>query len=215
MLSKGEEMVLYNYIREHYKEAEPIFFSDLEREDITRSALNQQLKKLCDKGLLEKYDVGVYFIPKKTLLNSTIGPNADMVARYRFISKGNNIDGFYGGNSFANQIGISTQVPQVVEIVSNNTNSSDREVRIGNRRFYVKKPIVQITKENVYVLQMLELLKNLDAYLDYSYEEAREKFAEYISFHGIKRSDVDMYIRKYPVATFKYYYELGLDHVLA
>ena len=208
-------MVLYNYIREHYKEAEPIFFSDLEREDITRSALNQQLKKLCDKGLLEKYDVGVYFIPKKTLLNSTIGPNADMVARYRFISKGNNIDGFYGGNSFANQIGISTQVPQVVEIVSNNTNSSDREVRIGNRRFYVKKPIVQITKENVYVLQMLELLKNLDAYLDYSYEEAREKFAEYISFHGIKRSDVDMYIRKYPVATFKYYYELGLDHVLA
>ena len=208
-------MVLYNYIREHYKEAEPIFFSDLEREDITRSALNQQLKKLCDKGLLEKYDVGVYFIPKKTLLNSTIGPNADMVARYRFISKGNNIDGFYGGNSFANQIGISTQVPQVIEIVSNNTNSSDREVRIGNRRFYVKKPIVQITKENVYVLQMLELLKNLDAYLDYSYEEAREKFAEYISFHGIKRSDVDMYIRKYPVATFKYYYELGLDYVLA
>ena len=208
-------MVLYNYIREHYKEAEPIFCSDLEREDITRSALNQQLKKLCDKGLLEKYDVGVYFIPKKTLLNSTIGPNADMVARYRFISKGNNIDGFYGGNSFANQIGISTQVPQVVEIVSNNTNSSDREVRIGNRRFYVKKPIVQITKENVYVLQMLELLKNLDAYLDYSYEEAREKFAEYISFHGIKRSDVDMYIRKYPVATFKYYYELGLDYVLA
>ncbi|MGN0394519.1 MAG: hypothetical protein ACI4EF_04090, partial [Coprococcus sp.] len=37
------------------------------------------------------------------------------VARYRFISKGDNIDGFYGGNSFANQIGITTQVPRVVE----------------------------------------------------------------------------------------------------
>ena len=207
--------MLYDYIKEHYKEAEPIFFSDLEREDITKSALNQQLKKLCDKGLLQKYDIGVYFIPKKSLLNSTIGPNADMVARYRFISRGNNVDGFYGGNSFANQIGITTQVPRVVEIVSNNTNSSDREVRIGNRRFYVRKPIVQITKENVYVLQMLELLKNLDAYLDYSYEEAREKFAEYISIHGITRDDVDLYIRKYPVVTFKYYYELGLDHVLA
>ena len=207
--------MLYNYIKEHYKEAEPIFFSDLEREDITRSALNQQLKKLCEKDLLQKYDTGVYFIPKKTLLNSTIGPNADMVARYRFISKGDNIDGFYGGNSFANQIGITTQVPRVVEIVSNNTNSSDREVRIGNRRFYVRKPIVQITKENVYVLQMLELLKNLDAYLDYSYVEAREKFAEYISIHGITRSDVDLYIRKYPMSTFKYYYELELDYVLA
>lgn len=101
------------------------------------------------------------------------------------------VDGFYGGNSFANQIGITTQVPRAVEIVSNNTNSSDREVRIGNRRFYVRKPIVQITKENVDVLQMLELLKNLDAYLDHSYDEVREKFAEYISIHGIKRSDVD------------------------
>ena len=62
---------------------------------------------------------------------------------------------------------------------------------------------------------MLELLKNLDAYLDYSYVEAREKFAEYISIHGITRSDVDLYIRKYPMSTFKYYYELELDHVLA
>lgn len=207
--------MLYDYIKKNYKEAEPIFFSDLEREDMTKSALSQQLKKLCEKGLLMKYDTGVYYIPKMTLLHSVVGPNADMVARYRFISKGDNIDGFYGGNSFANQIGITSQVPRMVEIVSNNTNSSDREVRIGNRRFYVRKPIVQITKENVYVLQMLELLKNLDAYLDYSYEEAKEKFAEYISVHGIKRSDVDCYIRKYPMSTFKYYYELELDHVLA
>ena len=207
--------MLYNYIKEHYKEAEPIFFSDLAIEDITKSALNQQLKKLCDKGLLQKYDTGVYFMPRQTTLKSAIGPNADIVARYRFISRGDNIDGFYSGNSFANQIGITTQVPRVIEIVSNNTNSSDREVRIGNRKFYIRKPIVPITNENVYVLQMLELLKNLDAYLDYSYEEARERFADYISIHEIKRSDVDLYIRKYPLSTFKYYYELGLDYVLA
>ena len=103
-----------------------------------------------------------------------------MVARYRFISKGDNVDGFYAGNTFANQIVISTQVPYVIEIVSNNV-STDGEVLIGNRRFCVKKPVVPITRENVYVLQMLELLKNLDAYLDCTYEEAREKFAEYIS----------------------------------
>ena len=58
--------------------------------------------------------------------------------------------------------------------------SDDGEVLIGNRRFYIRKPIVPITKENVYILQMLELLVKLDAYLDCSYEENREKFAEYI-----------------------------------
>lgn len=53
--------MLYDYIIENYKEAEPIFFSDLKIEDITKSALNQQLKKLCDKGLIMKYDTGVYY----------------------------------------------------------------------------------------------------------------------------------------------------------
>lgn len=207
--------MLYDYIIKNYKEAEPIFFSDLEIEGITKSALNQQLKTLCKNGLLEKYDIGVYFRPKKSLLKSSIGPNADMVARYRFISKGDNIDGFYAGNSFANQLGITTQVPRVVEIVSNNTNSAAREIAIGNRRFYVRRPVVTITKDNVYVLQMLELLRNLDAYLDDSYADAKVKFSSYIDLHGIKRADVDIYIREFPGIIFKYYYELELDHVLA
>ena len=69
--------------------------------------------------------------------------------------------------------------------------------------------------ENVYVLQMLELLKILMHILIIHIREAKEKFAVYISAHGIKRADVDYYIRKYPLATFKYYYELELDHVLA
>lgn len=205
--------MLYNYIKTHYKQAEPIFLSDLLRTNITEPDLNQQLKELCEKGLLQQYDAEVYFIPKKTMLNSMVGPNADMVARYRFISKGDNVDGFYAGNTFANQIGISTQVPYVIEIVSNNV-STDGEVLIGNRRFCVKKPVVPITRENVYVLQMLELLKNLDAYLDCTYEEAREKFAEYISVCEITKSDVEMYIKEYPESTLKYYYKLELDKAL-
>ena len=205
--------MLYEFIKDHYEEVEPIFFSDLLHDDIIDSTLNQQLKELCEKGLLQQYDEEVYFIPKKSKLNLTVGPNADMVARYRFISKGNNVDGFYSGNTFANQIGISTQVPQVIEIVSNNV-SDDGEVLIGNRRFDIRKPVVPITKENVRVLQMLELLVKLDAYLDYTYEEAREKFTEYISVYGITKNDVELYIKEYPESTLENYYELGLDRVL-
>lgn len=213
-IAKGESAMLYNYIKEHYKEAEPIFLSDLLRTNITEPDLKQQLKELCEKGLLQQYDDEVYFIPKKTSLNSTVGLNADMVARYRFISKGDNIDGFYAGNTFANQLGISTQVPYVIEIVSNNVSVAG-EVLIGNRRFCVRKPVVPITKENVYVLQMLDILVNLDVYLDYTYEEAREKFAEYISVYGITKNDVELYIKEYPESTLKYYYELELDKLLA
>ena len=206
--------MLYNYIKEHYKEAEPIFLADLLRTNITELDLNQQLKELCEKGLLQQFDEEVYFIPKKSKLNLAVGPNADMVARYRFISKGDNVDGFYAGNTFANQIVISVQVPYVIEIVSNNV-LDDGEVLIGNRRFVVRKPVVPITKENVHVLQMLELLAKLDAYLDCSYEEARDKFAEYISVCRITKSDVDLYITKYPLSTFEGFCKLELDKILA
>lgn len=207
--------MLKEYIYEHYKEAEPIFFSDLESLCATKPALSQQLKRLCNKGLLVKYDTGVYFIPKITKLNSVVGPSADVVAKYRFISKCDDIvDGFYSGNTFANRLGISMQVPQIIEIVSNNSSSSDREVIIGGRRFYIRRSKIKITKANVAVLQMLDILKNLDTYLDYSYRTAKERFYDYIRVNNIRRRDVDMYIREFPLSTFRYYFELELDSVL-
>jgi hypothetical protein len=207
--------MLYDYIVDTYKEGEPIFFADLMIEDISKSAVSQQLKTLCKYGKLAKYENGVYYIPKKSRLKSSVGPSADMVAKYRFIQRGDQIEGFYAGNTFANQLGITTQVPRIVEIASNNTNSAPREITIGNRRFLVKKPVAVVTAENVYALQMLDLLKDLDIYLDYSYEVAKEKFAEYIGIHRISRADIDRYIREYPSIIFKYYYELELDHVFA
>lgn len=131
--------MLYDYLIENYKVAEPIFFSDIEIEGITRSAINQQLKKLCDEEKLMKYENGVYYLPKKSRLSGAVGINADMVAKYKYIARRGKVDGFYSGNAFANQIGISTQVPNKVEIVSNNIAAKVREISIGKRKFIVRK----------------------------------------------------------------------------
>ena len=48
--------MLYEFLKDNYKEAEPIFFSDIVIKGITKSAVNQQLKKLCDEGKLQKYE---------------------------------------------------------------------------------------------------------------------------------------------------------------
>lgn len=125
--------MLYEFLKNNYKEAEPIFFSDIVIEGITKSAVNQQLKKLCDEGKLQKYENGIYYLPKKSRLKTNVGVNADMVARYKYVSRGGKVDGFYSGNTFANQLGISTQVPNKVEIVSNNMAAKVREVPIETR----------------------------------------------------------------------------------
>ena len=57
--------------------------------------------------------------------------------------------------------------------------------------------------------------KNLDMYLDESYDVAHDKVSQFVQIHGITKNDVDSYIREFPIAIFKYYYELRLDDVFA
>ena len=72
--------MLYEFLKDNYKEAEPIFFSDIVIKGITKSAVNQQLKKLCDEGKLQKYENGIYYLPKKSRLKTNVGVNADTVS---------------------------------------------------------------------------------------------------------------------------------------
>lgn len=207
--------MLIDEIKKQYKEAEPIFVNDLKTDDISRPALTQQLGTLCRNHVIEKYDNGIYFIPKKSRLQNAAGPTADTVARYKYVSDGKTVKGFYSGYTFANQLGITTQVPVKVEIVSNNTSAIVREVMIGKQKFIVRKPAVEINEDNVYVLQLLDILKDFDKYSEESYETAREKVREFIKAHGIKKENIDKYIRSYPASVFRYYYELEMENVFA
>lgn len=207
--------MVYDYIIENYKEMEPIFISDIRPNSVSRSAIVQQINTLCKNGILQKYDKGIYYIPKKSRLNITLGPNADIVARYKYVSNGKIVNGFYSGHTFANQIGLSAQVPNVVEIVSNNSSAKYRNVEIGARHFVIRRSLLPINSDNVYVLQLLELLKNIDAYIDTDFADAKPKIYKFIKDHNITKHAIDQYIRNYPMSVFKNYYEMELEHVLA
>lgn len=207
--------MLFEYLKEHYKEAEPIFLDDIHLNGIRRDNFLQQVKTLADTGKIKRYEKGIYYIPKKTRFRSAAGPSSEVLARYKYISRGLDIYGYYSGGTFANMIGISMQVPMKKEITSNHTAAIVREVTIGNQPFIIRKTIIKICEKNVKVLQLLELLKNLNNYLDIDCDEAREKLKYYLLENRITKDDVDKYIRAFPDSTFRYYYEMRLDHVLA
>lgn len=207
--------MLFEYLREHYEDAEPIFLDDIHLDGMRRDNFRQQIKTLADAGKIVRYEKGIYYIPKQTRFSSAAGPSPETVARYKYISRGGKTDGYYSGGTFANIVGISMQVPMKKEIVSNNIAAIVREVSIGKQSFIVRKTNVPISRDNVIVLQLLELLKNLDSYLDTDYDEARETLKNYSLTNHITRADIDRYIRRYPDSTFRYYYEMRLDYVLA
>lgn len=207
--------MLLDYLKKNYKDGEPIFFDDIHIDGIQRNTLRQQIKALADAGKITRYEKGIYYIPKITRFKSSAGPSPEMVASYKYISRGGRTDGYYSGSTFANLIGLSMQVPMKKEIVSNNIAAIVREINIGNQTFIVRQAHIPVSGDNAKVLQFLDLLKNLIAYIDGDLNDVREKLKNYADANHITREDIDKYIRQYPDSTFRYYYEMRLDDVLA
>lgn len=206
--------MLYQYLVEKYKPNEPIFVSDINL-PISDGNLRQMFKNLCDDGLVKRFDTGVYYIPKESRLKGGVPLGADTVAKAKYISRNGNIDGYYAGYTFANQLGLTVQAPYVTEIVSNNASARVREIKMKGKRIVLRKSRTKITKENCRVLQFLDLLKDIDTYIDCSAEDASERLMNYIRTESITRNDIDKYISQFPVKVYKNMYEMRLYNVFA
>ena len=206
--------MLYEYLLENYKANEPIFVSDIEM-PVTDGNLRQMFKTLCDTGKIKRFDTGIYYIPKASVLKGGVPLAADEVAVAKYIIRKGKVDGFYSGYTFANQLGISTQVPYVKEIVSNNASTRVKEVNVRNKKILLRRARTEITNENYVVLQLLELLKDLEQYYDISFENVCERLKKYVKTENIKKADVDKYIGDFPDKIYKNIYRTGLYNVFA
>ena len=206
--------MLLEYLQKNYKVNEPIFVSDIDL-PVTDTNLRQMFKVLCDNGQIYRYDTGIYYMKGASRLKGGVSLSASDVARYKYISRNNRIDGYYSGYTFANQLGLTAQVPYTIEIVSNQASAKCREVSVKNQRIMLRKPRTKITKENYSVLQLLDLLKDLEQYVDDDMSVAAEIIGAYIKACGIRRTEVDEYIVLFPDRVYKYIYKTRLYNVFA
>ncbi len=206
--------MLLEYLQKNYKVNEPIFVSDVDL-PVTDTNLRQMFKVLCDSGQIYRYETGIYYMKGNSRLKGGISLSASEVARYKYISRKGRIEGYYSGYTFANLLGLTTQVPYTIEIVSNQASAKCREVSVKNQKIMLRRPRAEITKENVSILQLLDLLKDLKQYVDEDMPAAAETISTYIRKLGIKRADVDEYIVLFPDRVYKYIYETRLYNAFA
>lgn len=210
---EGDDMLL-EYLKKNYKVNEPIFVADIDLH-VTDTNLRQMFKVLCDSGQICRYDTGIYYMKGASRLKGGISLSASEVARYKYISRNNRVDGYYSGYTFANQLGITAQVPFMIEIVSNRASAKCREVNVKNQKIMLRKPRTEITKENSSILQLLDLLKDLEQYADDNMSAAAERIGAYVKEIGVTRTQVDRYIALFPDRIYKNIYETRLYDVFA
>lgn len=188
-------MDLYNYLIETYGFNEPIFSKDVSYKEYSRQWLYKEFNKLCECGKIIKFEKGLYYIPTKTILGESLLDPKKVIEK-KYINNGRETIGYYSGPTFLNQLRISTQMPNTIEIYTNNERSNVRDVNIGKQKVLLRRARTEINKENAAVLSLLELMNFVSA--SFFDEERRDKINLYIIQNNITRKSITKYAPVFP-----------------
>lgn len=205
--------MVFDYLVQHYESGEPIFLSDICIEGVSTDNLRYHMKRLVDSGVLKRFESGVYYVPEKNKLNEDTEISAQMVAFHKYINRQGKIVGFYSGDTLANRLGLTTQIPMIEEITSNLAPAPVREIMIGDRKYVIRRPVVEITDDNIYILQLLDCLKDIDNLAEENMENCGRILTQYINEYGITKRVLNEYIGLFPVKVYKAIYDTGLQLV--
>ena len=202
--------MLYDYLQQNYAPDEPILISDLKTIGIPMNTIRQQLKRLSDSGKLKRLDTGIYYLPKPSLFKSGTAPSLSDVIRCKYLREGQDCCGYLTGVAFANQIGMTTQLPMAYEIDTNKTKTKYKKTRLGRTDIILRQPRAKVTPANAKVLQLLDFLKEADLLAEIEGKDLSRKTLAYMRQNQVSFPDLKPYLSLYPDRIFRNLYEMGL-----
>lgn len=183
--------MLKSYLLENYGYNEPIFLNDLKIDELSENAVRQSVKRLVANGFLERFDKGIYHIPKQDGLLGKSYLDPLLVIMRKYVRNESDTYGYVTGMAFANQIGLTTQMPAIIEIVTNREATNGRTVTVGNQKVRIKKATVAVSENNADILQFLDCVGQAEKCTELSMEETIEIMSAYVKRQGFAREQLD------------------------
>ncbi len=190
---------MYATLKTNFAQNQPILMRDiLNLSDYSRPRVNQLIRQYIDEGKLARFSDGIFFIPSKTILNTPMLDTRKVIAR-KYIENGDDVFGIYSGISILNSFGLTMQVPNVYEIVTNNEATRAREIVLGGQKIILKKSRFEITKDNSKIYVLLDLLNQFGA----NEKIDNKEIINFITLNNIKYQDIMKYINYFPAKVAK------------
>lgn len=200
------------YIKDKYGLNSPIYAKDIQFDGYSRSWICKELKKLVESGDIKRFGNGIYYFPIKMPYGEGV-LSARKVVERRFLSDGSEVYGYVAGASLLNQTGLSTQVPNLLELVTNKESTRVRDIKVGNQRVRARRSRTTVTKENAKALQFLDLMNVITP--SAMGETERLMLGKYIKASGVTRAEVSRYAGYFPARAMKNMLESGAAYELA
>ena len=201
---------LFSFINENYETDEPVFLSDLKVQNMKAGTIRQEIRNLIGEGRLKKFDTGIYYLPSSSSIFGTSVLSIDEVIRKKYLLDEAGCCGYIAGILLANELRLTTQVPSVYEIYTNRATSLYRETELASRRIIIRKPCCKVTQDNVYALQLLDLVKEITDVAEVETDLIRKRISHYMDKFGLTFNSIEPFISFYPDKIYRNLYEVGL-----
>lgn len=189
----------------------PIFTEEILEllKEYSRAQIFRDINSAKKNNELVQFDKGVYYIPSQTFWGKKSTITVDDVIEKKYLKNDGDVYGIYGGLKLLNRFSVTTQMPAVVEIITNNETTRYREITMRERKFILKKSRFLITKDNYAIYTILQLFN------DYSQEDIfddnlKNKIFDYIQEKNISIQQVIDLSNQFPARVSKRLLQSGV-----
>lgn len=172
-------------------------YNDFIDEVNKKEAIIKALNRMATSRKISKISKGKYYKPETTVFGN-LQPNQYQIVK-DLIERDGKITGYLTGYSIYNQLGLSTQISNTIQIGKNEIRSSFKRGQF-TISFIKQKNI--ITKENIPLLQILDAIRYIKKIPDSTIESACKRFIAIIKELSKKNKKVMVRLaQKYPPST--------------
>ena len=123
--------------------------------------INVIINRMCKNHILKQFYKGIYYKPVKNIFGEMpLDKNKVIIKKYIKDEHGN-IKGYITGAKLFNQLGLTTQVPNIINIVTNECKNYN-EYKNDKLGVIIRQPKIKIDNDNYKYLQLFDIINNKD-----------------------------------------------------
>lgn len=205
------ELKYRNYVMDYIEKCEenqPIYLEDIKNyvlKNVKKYNVEEDTEKVCNsinvivnrlnkENFIKTFTKGIYYKPIVNVFGEMpLDKNRIIEEKYLIDQKGN-VNGYIAGEKLYNELGLTTQIPKITTIVTNNCNNKyDYTVEYLN--IIIKKSIVEINKFNYKYLQFIDVLSNIEK-INIEIKNYEKVLYEFIKKNKLDFEKILKYIRE-------------------
>ena len=195
---------------------EPIFTEDIIKlfSDYSRAQVFRYIEKAKENKEIVQFDKGIYYIPRVTFWGGLSTIAADDIVAKRYLRNDKRIYGVYSGIKLLNNFSVTTQMPAVIEVVSNNETMRRREIELSGRKFVLRNSRCEINAGNYAAYTILQLFNDFDN-RDELNDSSRRRLLEYIKKQNVTQEQLFRMSANFPAKATKNLVRSGIINAIA